>query len=135
MFALIRHAGYQFLSGSLTSDGIRATEDLAHRLQATSIPWEGIWTSPTTRTQETAQVISKNLQIGIDIDERISIQGNCVELLPPEEPRNKILVSHLPVLTKMLRFWSRYCRQEEPHLPEVGHGYLIDPEQKKIIAI
>lgn len=135
MFALVRHAGYELMSGSLTSDGMNATKALAHKLQHSRISWERIWTSPTKRTKETATLIAQELALSIEIDERIGMEGNFVDMLPPQEPKGKIIVSHLPVLTKMLRFWSRSLHQDEPPLTEVGHGYLIDPDNKTITAI
>ena len=128
MFALIRHAGYQMVSGSLTSDGISAAKALVEHLHRNGIRWEGICSSPSKRTLETAAVIGQELSLTIDIDERVGMEGNIVELLPPDEPRYKIIVSHLPILTKLLRAWSRKLQQDEPPLTEMGHGYLIDPD-------
>ena len=135
MFVLIRHAGYHMMNGSLTPDGIAVAKELAQKLRNFGIPWKGIWTSPTTRTQETALVISKELQIAMHIEERVGMDGNVVDLLPPAELNGKIIISHLPVLTKILRIWSRAFHLDEPPLIEMGHGYLVDPENHKIQSL
>ena len=86
MFTLIRHAGYQPISGSLTSEGVQITKELAERLRATDVSWKQIYTSPTRRTIETAMVISDTLSLPVEIDERLGMEGNFVDLLPPEAP-------------------------------------------------
>ncbi len=69
------------------------------------------------------------------MDNRISIDGNIVGLLPPTEPKDIVFVSHLPVITKMLRAWSTRFKQDEPPLTEVTTGHLINPDQEAIRLI
>ena len=135
MFALLRHAGYHHANGNITPEGTEAAISLAKNLQALNIPWREILTSPSARTRETGKVISQELGIPIETDERIGMEGNLIELLPPTEPQNIIFVSHLPVLTKLLRAWSRVFQQDEPPLTLIASGYLIDPEKKMIRSL
>ncbi len=130
MFALIRHAEYNIVSGSLTKDAEEATLALAERLKATPHAWTVVRTSPTPRAHETAALIARSLNISLVDDPRLGMDGNYVDLLPPTEPKNTIFVSHLPVLTQMLRTWSKHFRQEEPPLTQLTSGYLVDPEKK-----
>jgi hypothetical protein len=55
--------------------------------------------------------------------------------VPPTEPQELIFVSHLPVITQMLRAWSKLFHQDEPALVELGSGYLIDPSTQTISPI
>ena len=136
MFALIRHAGYQLGSGSLTPEGNLCTQLLAQKLLQANTPWESIRTSPSTRTKETSSIIAEILNTPVEIDKRVEIGGNFVDLLPPHKPKNIIFVSHLPVLTQILRIWSRsFGQKDEPPLTEVSCGYLIDPAAKTIVLI
>lgn len=135
MFVLIRHAGYSLTDGSLTTDGAEATHRLAARLHATGNAWKIIQTSPARRTQETATIISQELGVPISPDTRISTKGNCVDFFPPHEPQDTILISHLPVITKLLRRWSNAFGEDEPPFTEMGHGYVIDPEQQTILPL
>ena len=132
MICLIRHAGYHSRTGSITPQGSEEAERLASKLHAKNQNWKQVRTSPTTRTKETALIIGKALNIPVEVDERLSVDGNVVDLLPPTEPRDIIFVSHLPVITKMLRAWSTQFKQDEPPLADVTTGYLIDPEQEEI---
>lgn len=135
MFALIRHAGYSISSGSLTQEGVDTTLALSNQLKTTGIEWKEIRTSPSTRTKDTATILANHLKIPLDIDHRISPDGNFVELLPPTEPDRIIFISHVPIITKMLRTWSRAFNQEEPPLTEVAGGYIVDPQKQTITPI
>jgi broad specificity phosphatase PhoE len=135
MFALIRHAGYHIPSGSLTPEGIQVAERVAGRLNALGVIWKEARASPAHRTTDTGKIITGILEIPLETDERLSTDGNLVELLPPTEPNDIIFVTHLPVITKMLRTWSRFFHQDEPPLTEVGGGYLVDPITKRITSI
>jgi phosphohistidine phosphatase SixA len=129
MFALIRHAGYHLGNGSLTPDGAEAVNELGAVLQGLG-PWTELRCSPSTRTQETAVILSGLLNIPMTTDERIGMDGDLSDLLPPTEPNGIIFISHLPVLSRWLRSWSRVFGQEEPPITEIGCGYLIDTEAK-----
>ena len=135
MFALIRHAGYHLGSGSLTTDGSGQVLRLSEGLKAISGPWKGVRVSPTPRTKETGALISKALGIPMEEDDRIGMDGDLRDLLPPTEPDGIIFVSHLPILSRWLRAWSKEFAQNEPPLTEIACGYLIDPEQKTIQPI
>ncbi len=132
MFALIRHAAYDIGSGSITPKGVEDTRALANFLRSAGVVWREVRTSPTSRTQETANILGAELGLPVEIDERISMDGNYVDLLPPTEPTDIIFVSHLPVLTQMLRAWSKAFSREEPPLTHEGCGYLVDPPKRTI---
>lgn len=135
MFCLIRHAGYHSGTGSLTPKGSQEAELLAAKLQEANPNWRQVRTSPAARTRETALIIGKALSIPVETDERISADGNAVDLLPPTEPKDIIFVSHLPVITKMLRSWSTRFKQDEPPLTNIASGYLVDPDHEEIRLI
>lgn len=135
MFALIRHAEYNIRSGSLTESSEAAVLSLARHLKEYSQGWNEVRASPSPRTHETAAIIAHFLNISLYDDPRISMDGNYVDLLPPTEPQNIIFISHLPVITQMLRTWSRYFQQEEPPLTQLTSGYIVEPETKKILLI
>ncbi|MSR85179.1 histidine phosphatase family protein [Candidatus Uhrbacteria bacterium] len=135
MFALVRHAGYQHANGNITPEGTQAATFLAQQLHALNIPWREIRTSPSARTRETGNIIGKILELPIEVDERIGMVGNLIDLLPPTEQNNIIFISHLPVLTKLLSAWSRVFQQEEPPLTEIASGYVVDPINKQIRRI
>jgi len=134
MFALIRHAGYHIGSGSLTPDGSGQAFLLADKVKAAGV-WHEVRVSPTTRTQETGAILAKTLGAPMIQDERIGMDGDMRDLMPPTEPDGIVFVSHLPVLSKWLRAWSNEFGQDEPPLTEIASGYLIDPKTKTIKAI
>ncbi len=84
---------------------------------------------------ETSTILGSSLGIPVTPDGRLSMDGNYGDLLPPTEPQHLIIVSHLPILTSMLRAWSRAFHQEEPGLTEEATGYLIDPTRELIQKI
>lgn len=134
MFALIRHAGYRLASGSLTPDGERMTGVLAEQLRQQG-GWHEVRVSFTERTQETGTILAQALNVPMVTDDRIGMDGDLQDLLPPTEPHGIIFVSHLPILTKMLRAWAKRFGFDEPPLTEVARGYLVDPEAKRFIPI
>lgn len=134
MFSLIRHAGYHLGTGSLTPDGTADAKRLAESLKAGG-DWHEIRTSPSARTRETANILASELGIPVISDERLGMDGSVLDLLPPTEPDGIIFVSHLPVLTKMLRAWSKEFRIEEPPLTEIASGYFVDPSSRSIRAV
>jgi phosphohistidine phosphatase SixA len=131
MFALVRHAGYHLGSGALTPDGSGQALALAEALKGID-GWKEIRVSPTTRTHETGHILAEALEIPMIEDVRVGMDGDLVDLLPPTEPNQIIFVSHLPVINRWLRSWSKEFNQSEPPLTEIGCGYLIDPESKTI---
>ncbi len=135
MFSVIRHAGYHLGTGSLTPVGSTDSETLAKALVAAYPAWREIRTSSVARTRETSQVLSKILSIPVETDERIGMDGDIGDLLPPTEPHDIIFVTHLPVITKMLRAWSTSFGIDEPALTEIASGYLIDPSARTITTI
>ncbi|HEU0050745.1 MAG TPA: phosphoglycerate mutase family protein [Patescibacteria group bacterium] len=135
MFALIRHAGYHFNSGSLTETGSQKAILLAERLKTDDVRWKDILSAPSARTRETALLVSKTLTIPYRIDTRLEPGQNLVSFFPPNNLEETIFVSHLPVITKILRVWSRFLKIPEPPLVEVANGYIVDPDQKTIQPI
>jgi broad specificity phosphatase PhoE len=135
MFAFIRHADYDTLSGALTKDGVDCARRFAKALKKRESGWESIRTSPSTRTFMTAEILGEELGIPVHVDTRIGMEGSIVDLMPPTEPHNIIFVTHLPVLTRMLRSWAQQFRKDEPSLIEICTGYLIDTENKQFILI
>jgi len=134
MFALIRHAGYHIGSGSLTPDGNGQALALADAVKAAGA-WREVRVSPTTRTHETGAILAKALDIPLVEDDRIGMDGDMRDLMPPTEPEGIVFVSHLPVLSKWLRAWSKEFHQEEPPLVEIASGYFVDPSNKTIKPI
>lgn len=94
-----------------------------------------VCTSPTMRTRETATIFGMILGIPVHVDDHLASNVHITEYLPPIEPMQTILITHLPVATHVLRAWSRFFDQEEPPLIEVACGYLIHPSAKQILAI
>lgn len=135
MFAFIRHAGYHFVSGSLTESGCETVRHLARALQEDHYPWRGVYTSPTTRTHETALLLGQTLLVPVELDPRLGMDGDYVDLLPPTEPHDLIFVSHLPVMTKILRAWTNVFGFEEVPCTEIGCGYLVDPAARRIVGV
>jgi len=68
-------------------------------------------------------------------DGRIGMEGDLVDLLPPTEPSLIIFVSHLPVINRWLRAWSKDFHRDEPPLTEIACGYFVDPDAKSINPI
>ncbi len=134
MFALIRHAGYQIGNGSLTPDGVAESLGLAESLRQLG-PWTELRASPSSRTMETAAIIAKTLAIPMTADDRIGMDGDLSDLLPPTEPHGLIFVSHLPILSRWLRFWSKAFDMEEPPITDIACGYLIDTEARTILQV
>lgn len=135
MFALIRHAAYNVGSGSLSAQGMDDARSLAKQLKNFDTAWKEIRSSPISRANETAGILGQEMHLPVEIDERISMEGNIVDLLPPTEPHGIVFVSHLPILTRMLRAWSKTFNQEEPSLTQESCGYLVDPDKKTIAPI
>lgn len=135
MFAIIRHAGYHLSSGSLTLQAEDLAKQVAEHLKTTQAEWREIRVSPSTRTRETGAIIASVLGLPVEVDQRLDTDGDIHDLIPPTEPQNIIFISHLPVITQMLRRWSRYFQQEEPPLVEVATGYLVDPQTKTMKLI
>jgi len=131
MFALIRHAGYHLGNGSLTPDGTKDATALADVLRELG-PWSELRCSPSARTQETATILSGILGIPVTVDERVGMDGDLSDLLPPTEPHGIVFVSHLPVLSRWLRAWTRLFGQEEPPIIEIACGYVVDTEARMI---
>lgn len=134
MFALIRHAGYGIATGSLTSEGRGQALALAEAVKQAGT-WKEIRTSPTPRTRETAVILGEALSIPVIEDGRLGVDGELSDLMPPTEPQGILFISHLPVLSRMLRAWSREFNCEEPPLTDIATGYLIDPEKRLLSAI
>ncbi|MCC6563459.1 histidine phosphatase family protein [Candidatus Uhrbacteria bacterium] len=132
MFALIRHAGYRIATGSLTPEGHGQALALAEVIKGVPGAWTEVRTSPTARTRETASIIAEQLSIPVIEDARLGVDGDLSDLMPPTEPKGIIFVSHLPILSRMLRAWSRLLGQNEPPLTEIACGYLISPEEQKM---
>ncbi len=134
MFALIRHAGYHLGDGTLTPDGEQDILRLAEAL-ASHGPWKEIRYSPSTRTQETAAILSKKLDLPAIVDQRIGMDGDLSDLLPPTEPNGLIFVTHLPILSRWLRAWAKVLGCEEPPLTEIASGYLLDGEARSMVPV
>ena len=122
MFALIRHVGYDLGSGAITDEGACQALALAKKLLETSNKWREIRTSPSTRTRETAIILGEELHLPVEIDGRLSTDGNLVDFLPPNDLQDVALVSHLPVITYLLRAWGKNFNQPEEPPTEVACG-------------
>jgi phosphohistidine phosphatase SixA len=132
MFAAVRHAGYQIGTGSLTPEGHGQALALAATIHEAGEAWKEVRTSPTARTKETAAIIAQELGIPVVEDVRIGVDGDLSDLLPPTEPNGIIFVSHLPVLSRMFRAWSKEFGLEEPPLTDIAAGCLVLPESREI---
>ena len=135
MFILIRHAGYNVGTGALTEEGVLCAKLFAETIKERGNGWKEIHTSPATRTKMTAEIIGNTLDVPVKFDARLGMEGNIVDLLPPSEPHQNIFVSHLPILTRLLRAWSNQFKIEEPPMVDICTGYIIDTEQKSIVRI
>lgn len=135
MFAFIRHAGYDIRSGALTEEGKLRAKAFALMLRERGNGWKEIRTSPATRTKMTAEILGDVLQLPVEVDSRIGMEGNIVDLLPPTEPHDIIFITHLPILTKILRAWSSIFDKEEPPMVDICSGYIINTEQKELVRI
>ena len=135
MFALIRHATYDNCTGSLTEDGVLGAKRFATMLKERGETWKEIHTSPSTRTRMTAEIIGEILGIPIKLDDRLGMEGRVVDLLPPSEPHGNIFITHLPILTRMLRAWSHIFHTDEPPMVDICSGYLVDTEHEKLIQV
>ncbi len=135
MFAAVRHAGYHIGTGSLTPEGHGQALALAKAIRASGDAWKEVRTSPSARTKETASIIGGELGIPVVEDTRIGVDGDLSDLLPPTEPNGIIFVSHLPVLSRMFRAWSKEFGQEEPPLTDIAAGCLVLPESREIKQI
>jgi|GEM_PF-1368535 len=135
MFALIRHAAYDSGTGALTEEGIFCAQQIAYVLKQQGNTWKEIHTSPSTRTKMTADIIGGILNIPVKLDDRLGMEGQIVDLLPPNEPCNNIFITHLPILTRLLRSWSNLFHINEPGMMDICSGYTIDTEQEQITSI
>ncbi|KAA0206850.1 histidine phosphatase family protein [Candidatus Uhrbacteria bacterium] len=135
MFAAVRHAGYRIGTGSLTPEGHGQALALARAIREAGSAWKEVRTSPTARTHETAAIIASELGIPVIDDDRIGVDGDLSDLLPPTEPSGIIFVSHLPVLNRMFRAWAKRFGQEEPPLTDIAAGCLVDPDRNSFTAI
>lgn len=134
MFAIIRHAQYAFSTGSLTPEGRAASGQLAQRLLGFS-GWKEVRVSPTIRTKETGAAICERLGLPCIEDDRIGMEGDLSDLLPPTEAHGVIFVSHLPIITKFIGKWSKKLGIDEPAMTEIASGWIIDPEAGRITAL
>ncbi len=123
------------MTGTLTSEGRGQALVLVEAIKAAPCVWTEIRTSPAARTRETAVIIGEQLSIPVIEDNRLGVDGDPSDLMPPTEPKGIIFVSHLPILSRMLRAWSKLFVQNEPPLTEVACGYLINPEERKITPL
>jgi phosphohistidine phosphatase SixA len=123
------------MTGTLTSEGRGQVLVLVEAIKAVPCVWTEIRTSPAARTRETATILGEQLSIPVIEDNRLGVDGDPSDLMPPTEPKGIIFVSHLPILSRMLRAWSKLFVQNEPPLTEVACGYLISPEERKITPL
>ncbi len=123
------------MTGTLTSEGRGQVLVLVEAIKAAPCVWTEIRTSPAARTRETAAIIGEQLSIPVIEDKRLGVDGDPSDLMPPTEPKGIIFVSHLPILSRMLRAWSNLFVQEEPSQTDVACGYLISPEERKITPL
>lgn len=135
MFAFVRSSIYDSQAGALAKGGVDCAKQLAAALKKIGNGWTSIRTSPAKRTLMTAELLGQELGVPVQIDERIGMEGNIVDLMPPTEPHKIIFVTHLPILTRMLRSWSLRFKIEEPSLAERGTGYLVDTEHGQLIPV
>ncbi len=135
MFTLIRHATYQISNGQLTEDGANAMRRLAVALETYANTWQEIRYSPTQRTKFSAEILHTHLHLPLHEDARINTDGNAAVYAPPHHPQGYILVTHLPVITRLMRAWSHEFHLDEPPLTDLACGYIIIHEQQKIIPI
>ncbi len=131
MFAIIRHAGYTISSGSLTGEGLEAARSLAENLAAYP-GWKEVRVSPTARTEETGHAISDKLRVTMIADDRLGMDGDLSDLMPPTEPHGLIFVSHLPIITKYMAKWAKRMNLDEPGMTEIACGWLIDTDAHTI---
>lgn len=123
------------MTGTLTSEGRGQVLVLVEAIKAAPCVWTEIRTSPAARTRETAAIIGEQLFIPVIEDKRLGVDGDPSDLMPPTEPKGIVFVSHLPILSRMLRAWSDLFTQEEPPQTDVACGYLISPEERKITPL
>lgn len=135
MFAFIRHAGYDIGTGALTEEGKLCAEQFAMMLKERGNGWKEIHTSPATRTKMTADILGEILGIPVKVDARLGMEGNIVDLLPPSEPHQNIFITHLPILTRMLRAWSIAFRADEPAMVNICSGYIVDTDTRTLTRI
>ncbi len=80
-----------------------------------------------------ATIIGEELGIPVEVDSRLRLDGNFRDFFPPHDLHGYLLISHLPVITRILRAWSeRFHHPSEPRMADIGTGYCVDMQQQSI---
>lgn len=128
MFALIRHGAYQGYPDHLSEAGRITIESLAKSLKILG-PWTSLQASPKIRTQETASIIAKALNLPIITDEALLEDGDPQAWLPPNVPNGTLLVTHAPTIRRIASRWLQALDLPEYQPLDVGTALIIDPEE------
>lgn len=128
MFALIRHGAYQGYPDHLTDAGRLTIESLAESLKILG-PWTSLRASPKIRTQETASIIAKALDLPIITDETLLEDGDPSLWLPPNTFDGTLLVTHAPTIRRIASRWLRALDLPEYQPLDVGTALIVDPEE------
>ncbi len=104
MIALVRHGAYSIKTGSLTEEGQQQAHQAAQELK-TSGAWKRIIASTSTRTQETGDIISRDLHIPLTLDDRWA-KDNTADFFRSIMEPDTIYVTHAPILHAILPDWD-----------------------------
>lgn len=126
MFALIRHGAHSVYPDHLTPEGEGMVLVLARRL-ASLQAWTRICASPRLRTQETAAIIGRVLNLPVELDESLLETADHDVWMPPHDlSEGTILVTHIPAIREIGNAWATHLQVSAPPTVGVSEGLLID---------
>lgn len=134
MFAIVRHAAHLAYPDTLTPEGQKAAVSLAEKLR-TGANWRSIVASPKQRTRETAEILARELNKSFTLDERLLEAGDPGPWLPPQHPQGIILVTHLPMIRRLLVAWQTAFGMSPWTDVGLAEGCIISPRDKKITYV
>jgi phosphohistidine phosphatase SixA len=137
-FAVIRHADYSFATGRITPDGIQQMRDLLQPLWSYigRDPDVIIVSSSAPRAKDSAQIISKELEIPYFVFDELWSDSRHVQLNQPaldvisniareKKCRVVIIITHKEYAHDLPRLICERCGCENPGFVEMQKGSML----------
>lgn len=134
MIALVRHAGYSTSTGALDTQGLADSHLLGKKL-AKYEGWLGVLSSPVFRTKQTAEALAEELDVILEFDPDLGLDGTPAAFSSKTDLDGWVLVSHAPILHAMIKHWAKALHLPVPDGLQVAEAYLIDPQRRIIQTI
>lgn len=118
----------------LTPKGVQRTKQLAHMLREKEVSFDRIFSSPLTRTRQTAEIVARRMEMDFECTDALTPSGSMkslieqIDMLRPM-PGSVLLVGHEPYLSGLI---SLLCIGG-PDLPiRLKKGTLVRLEAERL---